>query len=643
MIMNKIIRNTFVAFAAILGLTLASCTDKYEYQAASASGQQVYFDQVANKISLSKDANTFNVQVRRIATDEAATIALTSTDESGLFTIPGSVAFAAGEDVANVTIGYNPDVLEYDDFKAITLSLADADNTTPYGKSVVSFSAGIPSPFVKIGTGKWNDAYMFEAEVDADIYQNQLNPNIYRVMVDYDEVVEEAGGEPTGLKSDYVEITLLQVGDELAGTTITKPNMLYFSPFDMSYANATGEMIAYHPVDFGWTSESYIGTSYISGFKEDGTPGEMVLSGLILVDFEGGRGWAPCNSGDPIAVITFPGYTPADYSAEITYSGIFTDAAGSVFAVANLTLGADAETVKAVVVDGSADAAAVADAIAAGDLEATDVQGGRIEVPIAEDQTGVLQIVAVVLDGENVKTVVAAKFEYYGGSKNPWQSLGIGYYTDDYIVSYYGEEDADGNFIPYDPETYRVAIEENTETPGIYRIKNAYAPLAVMFGETGGEKDIVVHAEDPAGVYILNQETGVDFGSGEFSIESYGGYLIQNYSDYEPAVVIANFPTRFGTLESGTITFPKVTTNSGIDFQGYLYRGGQLLYYGGTTLASQIVLPGATPAAVAKAKRAASASDFARRLRGKFHQDNQVEVKKEMFKKFLLHEKTLKK
>ena len=37
--MNKIIRNTFVAFAAILGLTLASCTDKYEYQAATASGR----------------------------------------------------------------------------------------------------------------------------------------------------------------------------------------------------------------------------------------------------------------------------------------------------------------------------------------------------------------------------------------------------------------------------------------------------------------------------------------------------------------------------------------------------------------------------------------------------------------------------
>ena len=658
MIMNKIIRNTFVAFAAILGLTLASCTDKYEYQAATASGQQVYFDQVANKISLSKDANTFNVQVRRIAADEAATIALTSTDESGLFTIPSSVAFAAGEDVANVTIGYNPDVLEYDDFKDITLSLADADNTTPYGNSQVSFAAGIPSPFVTIGVAKFMDSWMFDDQTyfDVELQQNEINPDIFRLVNPYDEILVEGGytaGYVNKGPSEYLTFQLRHAGEEVGGATLTRNNLVTFEPFRTGYyisnyddgTTSDGEVWGFHVSDEqfheSWHVEGAYLKSYVVAYQEDGeTPGEIALAPWYYIPGLGG--WNKSQEDRQIDII-FPGYTPADYSAEITYSGIFTDATNNIFAVANLTLGADAETVKAVVVDGSADAAAVADAIAAGDLEAIDVNAGRIEVPIAEDQTGVLQIVAVVLDGENVKTVVAAKFEYYGGGKSPWQSLGIGFYTDDYIVSYYGENDADGNFVPYDPETYKVEIEESTETPGVYRIKNAYAPLAVMFGETGGEKDIVVHAEDPAGVYIMNQETGVDFGSGEFSIESYGGYLIQNYSDYEPAVVIANFPTRFGTLESGTITFPTVTSTSGVDFQGYLYRGGQLLYYGGTTLASQIVLPGATPAAVAKAKRAASASDFARRLRGKFHQDKQVQVKKEMFKKFLLHEKTLKK
>ena len=656
MIMNKTIRNTFVAFAAIMGLTLASCTDKYNYQAASASGQQVYFDKVANKISLSKDATSFNVQVRRIATDDAATIALTSTDESGIFTIPGSAAFAAGENVATITIGYNPDVLEYDDFKPITLALADADNTTPYGDAKISFSAGIPSPFVTIGTAKFMDSWMFDDQTyfDVVLQQNEINPDIYRLVNPYDEILVEGGYSPNYVNkgpSESITFQLRHPGEEVGGAILTRSNLVTFEPFRTGYyisnydtGDADGEVWGFHVSDdmfhSSWHVEAAYLKSYVAAYQEDGTPGQINLAPWYYIPGVGG--WNKSQEDKQIEIL-FPGFTPADYSAEMVYSGIFTDAAGSVFAVANLTLGADAETVKAVVVEGSADAAAVADAIASGDLEATDVKGGRIEVPIPDDLTGMLQIVAVVLDGENVKTIAAAKFEYYGGGKNPWQSLGVGYYTDDYIVSYYGEEDENGNFIPYDPETYQVQIEESTETPGIYRIKNAYAPLAALFGQTGGEKDITVHAEDPAGVYILNQETGVDFGNGEFSIESYGGYLIQRYSDYEPAVVIANFPTRFGTLESGIITFPTVAAQDGTEFQGYLYRGGQLLYYGGTTLGSMVVLPGATPAEVAKAKRAAAASDFARRLRGNFHQNKQVEVKKEMLKKYLLHVKTLKK
>lgn len=654
--MNKTIKNTFIALAAILGLTLTACTDKYEYQAATASGQQVYFDNVASKVSLSKDATTFNVQVLRIAADEAITIALTSTDESGIFTIPSSVSFAAGEKTATVTIGYNPDVLEYDDFKPITLTLADADNTTPYGDAQISFAAGIPSPFVTIGKAKFMDSFMFDDETyfDVVLQQNEINPDIYRLVNPYDEILVEGGytaGYVNKGPSEYLTFQLRHAGEEVGGAILTRNNLVTFEPFRTGYYNssydsgdADGEVWGFHVSDemfhASWHVEGAYLKNYVAAYQEDGTPGQINLAPWYYIP--GAGGWNHSQDDKQIEIL-FPGFTPADYSAEIVYSGIFTDVAGSVFAVANLTLGADAETVKAVVVDGSADAAAVADAIAAGELEATDVAAGSIQVPIPEDMAGKLQVVVVVLDGENVKTVVAAKFEYYGGGNNPWQSLGIGYYTDDYIVSYYGEEDENGNFIPYEPETYQVEIEESTETPGIYRIKNAYAPLVVLFGETGGEKDITIHAEDPAGVYILNQETGVDFGKGEFSIESYGGYLIQKYSDYDPAVVIANFPTRFGTLQSGVITFPTVPTQDGTEFQGYLYRGGQLLYYGGTTLASKVVLPGAAPAEVAKAKRAAAASDFARRLRGNFHQSKQVEVKKEMMKKYLLHAMTLKK
>ena len=139
--MNKIFKSAFVALVALIGLTMTSCVNKYDYDAATASGEQVYFDNSTSKVALSKDATSFTVPVLRVATTEAATIALTSTDESGIFTIPSSVSFAAGENKALVTIGYDPTKLEYDDFKSITLSLSDTSYGTPYGfSSVVSSS-----------------------------------------------------------------------------------------------------------------------------------------------------------------------------------------------------------------------------------------------------------------------------------------------------------------------------------------------------------------------------------------------------------------------------------------------------------------------------------------------------------------------
>lgn len=654
--MNKIFKSAFVALVALIGLTMTSCVNKYDYDAATASGEQVYFDNSTSKVALSKDATSFTVPVLRIETTEAATIALTSTDESGLFTIPSSVSFAAGENKALVTIGYDPTKLEYDDFKSITLSLSDASYGTPYGFSSLSFLAGIPSPFVTIGKAKFMDSWMYDAETyfDVTLQQNEINPDIYRIVNPYGEILEKGGYVPDYVKkgpSEYLTFQLRHAGEEVGGAVLTRDNLVTFEPFRTGYyisnydsGDADGEVWGFHVSDDMFNASWHVEAAYlkncVAAYKEDGTPGQINLAPWYYIIGLGG--WNKSQEDKQIEII-FPGFTPADYSAELAYSGIFTDASEKVFAVGSLTLGADAQEVKAVIMPASADANAVADAIAAGELEALDVAAGSIQIPIPEGMTGKLQIIAVVLAGDAVKNVVAAPFEYYGAGGSGWKSLGVGFYTEDYIVSYYGTKDEEGNFIPYDPETYQVEIEANTQTPGLYRMKNAYAPLAAMFGLEGGDKDIEVNAEDPAGVYIMQQPTGFDAGSGEMSIESLGGYLIALNSEASPADVIAYYTGLFGTLNAGEITFPSTKSNSGVEYQGYLYRGGELLYYGGTTLASKIVLPNASAAAVAKAKRAASATDFARRLSGKFHHNGSVKVQKKLAKKLPLKiEKKLK-
>ena len=612
--MNKIFKSAFVALVALIGLTMTSCVNKYDYDAATASGEQVYFDNSTSKVALSKDATSFTVPVLRVATTEAATIALTSTDESGIFTIPSSVSFAAGENKALVTIGYDPTKLEYDDFKTITLSLSDASYGTPYGFSSLSFLAGIPSPFVTIGKAKFMDSWMYDAETyfDVTLQQNEINPDIYRIVNPYDEILVKGGYSPNYVKkgpSEYLTFQLRHAGEEVGGAILTRDNLVTFEPFRTGYyisdydsGDADGEVWGFHVSDDAFHSSWHVEAAYlkscVTAYKEDGTPGQINLAPWYYVIGVGG--WNKSQEDKQIEII-FPGFTPADYSAELAYSGIFTDASEKVFAVGSLTLGADAQEVKAIVMDAAVDANAVADAIAAGELEAIDVAAGSIQVPIPEDLTGKLQIIVVVLAGETVKNVVAAPFEYYGGGASPWNSLGQGYFVDDMILPLFG----------YDPEPYPVEIQESTSTPGLYRLVKMYSAVAADFGVVSGTGDVLVHAENPNGVYIPLQPLELTIGSnGPFSLSTDAGELVEEYGF---DAVYAQLPNIFGKLADGVITFPVLegenSAGNPVNYQTWVYLG-EKAYFGGRNGAFQIVLPGV------EAQSMKRAADFARRLNG---------------------------
>lgn len=612
--MNKIFKSAFVALVALIGLTMTSCVNKYDYDAATASGEQVYFDNSTSKVALSKDATSFTVPVLRVATTEATTIALTSTDESGLFTIPSSVSFAAGENKALVTIGYDPTKLEYDDFKSITLSLSDAANGTPYGFSSLTFLAGIPSPFVTIGKAKFMDSWMYDAETyfDVTLQQNEINPDIYRIVNPYNEILVKGGYSPNNVKkgpSEYLTFQLRHAGEEVGGAILTRDNLVTFEPFRTGYyisdydsGDTDGEVWGFHISDDMFNATWHVEAAYlkncVAAYKEDGTPGQINLAPWYYIIGLGG--WNKSQEDKQIEII-FPGFTPADYSAELVYSGIFTDASEKVFAVGNLTLGTDAQDVKAIVMDASVDANAVADAIAAGELEATDVAAGSIQVPIPEDLTGKLQIIVVVLAGETVKNVVAAPFEYYGGGASPWNSLGQGYFVDDMILPLFG----------YNPEPYPVEIQESTSTPGLYRLVKMYSAVAADFGVQSGTGDVLVHAENPNGVYIPLQPLELTIGSnGPFSLSTDAGELVEEYGF---DAVYAQLPNIFGKLADGVITFPVLegenSAGNPVNYQTWVYLG-EKAYFGGRNGAFQIVLPGV------EAQSMKRAADFARRLNG---------------------------
>jgi hypothetical protein len=186
-----------------------------------------------------------------------------------------------------------------------------------------------------------------------------------------------------------------------------------------------------------------------------------------------------------------------------------------------------------------------------------------------------------------VKTVANTSFEYYGGGKNPWQSLGTGYYTDDILSSMWG--------LP--TVTYEVEILEHTENAGMYRLVNPYnnqvypAEYVDAFASQLGNSlapagcNLEVNAMDPEGVYISKQTLGLDFGDGEWAFETEGSRYLANVD-----MATLKKAGYMGAIVDGVIKFPAFKFANGI-YQGILYEGSGA-YYAATNGAIEIILPG---------------------------------------------------
>lgn len=616
--MKKLIKFAYTAVLGVAILATAACTDEYSYDSiAPESGQEVFFPTTnASSVSLNmaEGTQTFNVPITRIKAAEPLTVGISMqvAKNSTLFSVPSTVTFAAGESVANIPVSYNATELGYENPDTLTISIADPTATTPYGANTYKCIVMVPSPLELLGTGSFTDNFWFEETAPVQIYQNTLNPNEFRVMDPFAMCTKYSAC--TGNQSPYVTLTVLQPGETLAGVEITQNDLVYFSSMNTGYLHSSygAEIWLHHPAAFSsLRTESAWTYSKVIEYQENGLPGRVQLAPYYYMDGVGG--WNNTQSKD-IVIIDFPGYVARDYTLGLSYSGVFTDAQGVVFAEGIATLGEDATDARAVVVPADADPEAVADAILAGDLEYTSVAAGQIRVPIEEGLTGKLQIVVVVVDDNKVRAIDSAFFEYYGGGKNPWESLGMGLFTDDFVYPLYTESGASA--------TYQVEIQANTEEPGLYRLVDPYGPNHpyYQYADSYKSASIEVNATDPDGVYFFQQSTGLDLGDGEMSILTEGGSYYEYYGpDYYETLKNYGY---FGKLEDGVITFPSFNKKDDagevqFTYQGWVVFPDESAYRMGRNGELKIVLPSAVTASARKAAASqAKARNFESRLKG---------------------------
>ena len=389
----------------VFGLT--ACTDEVKYEAAEVpTNAQVYFlNDLPLRLDLNQDLSvtSFDVEVRRVDKSNALTVNITTVNENpDIFTVPSSVSFTAGSDAANFTVSYNPEELGFNNYLPLIISLQES-LTSPYGKSVWDFKAGIPEPWESLGIGKYNDYWIMEERTlfDVEIQQNMIDRTRYRLVDPYTEWLEESGEDTQGNQSPYVEFRILPVGSVFKDVTITMEGLVVYDDFNTGvyHTGYEEDILCMHPARFvANTTESSWSHNIVLQFSGDGKPEVVQIAPYYYM--MGVGGWNQ-SANDGMITIIFPGveFVNYDFSAEITYIGRLTDKNGDDFAVAEVSLGEDVAYAKVALVSGGMSQAVLTGTLD-GSIESDTIKtDGRVQIPCSE--TGTYTFIVITYDAND--------------------------------------------------------------------------------------------------------------------------------------------------------------------------------------------------------------------------------------------------
>jgi len=534
----KSILNIYSALFLCMLFVFASCTDEAKYDpAAQLTNQQIYFpNTLPAKQELSKEKTSFNIELKRLDKADDFSVILKVSQEGEDFVIPTIANFAAGEESTTITIAYDPDALEYDDFHPVTISLADVSYTTYYGKSDYKFEAGVPAPWESIGKGQYMDNWAFgddEGFIEVEFQRHMINPNRYRVESPYRE-------------GDYVDFDILPVGSVHKGVTITMEGLVNFVDFYVGYnTNYSSDIFAFHPSRFlKYVAESFWKYNSVKQYSVDNKPEIIYLAPYYYMDGIGG--WDVSQSNGIITIV-FPGVELSDYSVEIAYKGRYTDESEKDYAIAKVILGEDVVSAKVALIQGD-DAESAIEGVIDGTLTSVEIsESGDVQIPC--ENTGQYMFVVVTFNDEGDPKESASRMFRFVSSHDveTWTSLGMATYTDGFVALYYGAKEA---------PTYQIEIQESDQNPGKFRLVNPYG-ADYPYNEPGDWDDsrnyyLEINAMDPQGVYIDFQNTGLNWGDGDYYAYSFASYFMDNGNTFEE-VKAEGF---CGTFVNGIITFP---------------------------------------------------------------------------------------
>ena len=141
--MKNLVKSSYIALISIIAVAFSACTNDYDYTAASAPENQVYFSNaLETTIEIDKNAGSFDVVLNRVSDKGSVSVPLTfEAGEDNIFTVPSSVSFADGQKEAKISITFNPDDVEFGKYTGGTIKIGGEEYDTTYGISSYTFNA----------------------------------------------------------------------------------------------------------------------------------------------------------------------------------------------------------------------------------------------------------------------------------------------------------------------------------------------------------------------------------------------------------------------------------------------------------------------------------------------------------------------
>lgn len=488
--MKRIFKFSAMLFASVMALALGSCTEEYEYSGAKAEGEQVYFsNELPSTVNLSQSESSVQIPINRINSEGALTVDFDVTvSADSKVTVPNSVTFAEGETEANLTISYDPASIELGHYDNVTISIKDANYTTPYGNSSYTFSIGL-SEWETLGEGLYRDGiypsfYGLDAlTYNVEIQQSVITPGMYRIVSPY--------GAGTSFYENYIETQMLA----WAGMTNTD---MVINATDPDYVFITGDF--YPGTDDGMASSGYGVMHLFSivdqavqeyGSLEAVKANEPSLFGKLqdgVITFPAMGVYVNFDSSlEPLGyldtsslTIALPGYAFVDYSSSFTYTGRFIDIADNYYAQGTITLGEDVASARYILAAEGDDVQAIINGLNDGSVTPLETITGSTDVSIPLEDSGVYTMIIVTYDESGtMRGSSTTTFEFnIDSTKADWQPLYNGTFTHNVEPAFITVSQTDDSFVG-NPlvdaegfvEQYQTVIYQDMNNPSSYKVE----------------------------------------------------------------------------------------------------------------------------------------------------------------------------